>query len=408
MRRSIGPLRRGAGPARIMFVAGETSGDDHAAAVIRTLGRRAECFGLGGEAMRGAGLRLDMDLAGRSVIGFVEVLRHLPYFHRAFKLAERLLVQERPDLLVLVDYPGFNLRLAARARCFGVPVVYYISPQVWAWKRGRVRTMAPLLRKMLVLFPFEKPIYDAAKIDCALVGHPLLDAIPPRLLASAARDPTRARFKSLRAPFPWKVEKRVVGLLPGSRRQEVERLLGVMLETAGRLAESRPDLAFVVVKPASAPADWYRSVAAARARGLNVRVFEGRGQADAYTARAGFDAALVASGTATLETALLGTPFCILYRLNPLTYAVGRRLVKIHSIGLANVVAGRRVVPEFLQDGLKPRDIAVALGRLLDDPAVRREQRRRLQPGLRSLGGPGVSGRVAKELLALARESREA
>ena len=391
---------------KIMFVAGETSGDHHAAAVVQALGKRAFCFGLGGPAMAAAGMRLDLDLASRSVIGFVEVLKHFNYFRRAFAQAGRLLGEERPDLLVLVDYPGFNLRLAAKAKALGVPVAYYISPQVWAWKKGRVPLMARLLRKMLVTFPFEKRIYDQAGLDCSHVGNPLLDAIPGALRWKGPADPPAARQARLRKSLGWKAAGQVIGLLPGSREQELRWLLPVMLEAAQRTAA--PGRRFVVVKPASAPADWYGPVQAAREDGLDVSVFEGRGQAQAYAARAACDAALVASGTATLETALLGVPFLILYRVHPLTYAIGKRLVKIHSIGLANVVAGRRVVPEFLQEGLDPAAIAADLERLLSRPAERRSQRRGLAAGLRSLGRPGVAGRVAGELLALARETHAA
>ena len=407
MRRSLARVSARRLP-KLMFVAGETSGDHHAAAVLRALGKRARCFGLGGPAMQGAGMRLDMDLAGRSVIGFVEVLRHAFYFRKAFALGRRLLAQERPDLLVLVDYPGFNLRLAVHAKALGIPVAYYISPQVWAWKRGRVKTMARILRKMLVIFPFEKPIYDQAGLACALVGHPLSDAIPANLLRGRESDRPPAELSKLRAPFPWAGKDGVVGLLPGSREQEVAWLLPVMLSAAALLAREKPRLRFVVLKPPAAPLAWYDGVLRANAVGLNVELFEGKDQAQAYRARAGFDAALVASGTATLETALLGTPFCILYRVNALTYAIGRRLVKIHSIGLANVVAGKRVVPEFLQGDLKPDVIAETLGRFLDEPLARREQRRALLPGLKSLGGPGVAKRVAKELLELAKEAHAA
>jgi lipid-A-disaccharide synthase len=379
---------------RLMFVAGETSGDHHAAAVIRSLGKRARCFGLGGPAMVAAGLRLDLDLAGRSVIGFFEVLRHLSYFRRAFRLAEALLRDERPDLLVLVDYPGFNLRLAAKAKALGIPVAYYISPQVWAWKRGRVKTMARVLRKMLVTFPFEKAIYDEAGLDCSLVGHPLLDAIPAGLLQPGKGvRPLGSRRRAL----GWPAKGELIGLLPGSREQEVRWLLPVMLESARRLA--KPGRRFVVIKPPAAPEAWYQ---AARAEG--VEVFEGRDEGHAYRARAALDFALVASGTATLETALLGTPFCILYRVHPLTYAIGKRLVRIHSIGLANVVAGKRVVPEFLQEGLDPAAIARTAEGLLSDPAQRKAQRQGLAEGLKGLGRPGVAQRVARELLSLARE----
>jgi len=387
---------------QIMFVAGETSGDHHAAAVVEALGKRAFCFGLGGPAMAEAGLRLDLDLASRSVIGFVEVLKHFNYFRRAFAQAERLLRDEKPDLLVLVDYPGFNLRLAAKAKALGVPVAYYISPQVWAWKKGRVPLMARLLRKMLVTFPFEKQIYDGAGLDCSHVGNPLLDAIPARLLWKGPGDPPAARQARLRRSLGWKPGGQVVGLLPGSREQEVKWLLPVMLEAAQRAAA--PGRRFVVVKPASAPAAWYALLEAARQGGLDVALFEGRSQAQAYAARAACDTALVASGTATLETALLGVPFLILYRVHPVSYAIGKRLVKIHSIGLANVVAGRRVVPEFLQHGLDAGAIAADLVRLCGWPQERAAQRRALAPGLRSLGKPGVAGRVAKELLALAKE----
>jgi len=269
-----------------------------------------------------------------------------------------------------------------------------------------VKVMARLLRKMLVTFPFEKPIYDQAGLDCALVGNPLLDAIPAGLLAKGEGDPAPALRAARRARLPWRGKAEVVGLLPGSREQELARLLPVMLEAALRVAAARPGTRFVVVKPAAAPLDWYAPVERARAKGLDVQVFEGRDQAAAYAARASFDAAMVASGTATLETALLGTPFCILYRLNAVSYAIGKRLVKIHSIGLANVVAGRRVVPEFLQDGLEPGAVAAETVRLLADPAARRGQRRGLAPGLRSLGRPGVAKRVAAELLALAQEHR--
>jgi lipid-A-disaccharide synthase len=389
-----------------MFVAGETSGDHHAAAVIAALGGRADCFGLGGPAMREAGLRLDLDLASRSVIGFVEVLKHFAYFRRAFKLAERLLAQERPDLLVLVDYPGFNLRLAKRAHALGIPIAYYISPQVWAWKRGRVKLMARLLDKMLVTFPFEKPIYDLAGLDCSLVGNPLLDAIPKALQWRGPGDPPAARQARLRAALGWPKGGQAVGLLPGSREQEVGWLLPVMLQAAQRLRA--PGRRFVVVKPPAAPDAWYEPARRAAAQGLDVSVFQGRDQAQAYAARAACDAALVASGTATLETALLGTPFLILYRVHPLTYAIGKRLVKIHSIGLANVVAGRRVVPEYLQDGLDPAAIADSLGRLLQSAQERRAQRQGLASGLRSLGKPGVARRAADELMALTRGRRAA
>ena len=396
-------------PLRLMFVAGETSGDHHAAAAIaalRAADPQVQCFGLGGPAMQAAGMRLDLDLASRSVIGFIEVLKHFSYFRHAFALAESLLREQKPDLLVLVDYPGFNLRLAKKAKALGIPVAYYISPQVWAWKRGRVKTMARLLRKMLVTFPFEKALYQEAGLDCALVGNPLLDAIPAELLWKRAEDPDDARQRSLRAEAGLSPEGPLVGLLPGSREQEVKWLLPVMLQAAELAAILRPDWRFVVVKLPAAPPQWYQAVKEARDRGLAVTLFESGDNAKAYALRAACDTALVASGTATLETALLGVPFAILYRVHPLTYFIGKRLVKIHSIGLANVVAGRRVVPEFLQEGLDPVAISAEMLALASQPQRRQDQRQGLAEGLAGLGQPGVAGRVAQELLGLAQESR--
>lgn len=376
---------------KIMLVAGEASGDQHGAELLRALRKarpRVRCFGLGGAAMRAAGLRLDLDLASRGVIGFVEVLKHLGYFRRAFKQAVRLLEQERPDLLILIDYPGFNLRLAAQAKRRGVPVCYYISPQVWAWKAGRVKTMARLLDRILVTFPFEKPLYDAEGLDCAFVGNPLVDAVRPSR--------SRAAFRKAEG---WKAGQKVVGLLPGSREQEVRWLLPVMLASAARLRALDPRCRFVVVKAPQLPKALYQE--ALSAAGVEADLFEWSDPREAYAARAACDFALVASGTATLETAMLGVPFAILYRVNPLTYWIGKRLVNIHSIGLANVVAGRRVVPEFLQGELDPQTIAALAAAYLRDPALGLAQKRALAPSLRSLGKPGVSTRAARSVLEL-------
>jgi lipid-A-disaccharide synthase len=234
------------------------------------------------------------------------------------------------------------------------------------------------------------------------VGNPLLDAIPARLLWRGPGDAPAARQARLRAGLGWKGKGPWVGLLPGSREQEVRWLLPVMLEAAQRLAAADPRRRFVVVKPPSAPAHWYEPLQAAQRQGLPVQLFEGRDQDHAYTARAALDAAMVASGTATLETALLGTPFSILYRVNALTFAIGKRLVRIHSIGLANVVAGRRVVPEFLQDELDAAKVAEAMEGFLGAASARRAQRQGLAKGLAGLGRPGVAKRVAGELLSLA------
>jgi lipid-A-disaccharide synthase len=375
-------------PLKIMISAGDVSGDHHAAAVLKALKKLRpdlQAFGLGGPALQAAGLRLDVDLVSRSVIGLVEVFGRLGFFLRAMATASRLARQEQPDLVLLVDSSGFNLRLAKKLT--GFKIAYYICPQVWASRPGRMKVMARTLAKALVTFPFEKKIYDAAGLPCAFVGNPLLDALPakPRKGSAALR-------KKLGLPAGP-----LLGLLPGSRAQEVKGLLPVMLASAALAAEKVPGLQSVVFRPYGAPEEWYEP-----ARQAGLRVFQSENALTAYDARAACDAALVASGTATLETALLGVPFAILYRVNPITFAIAKRLVTLHSIGLANVVAGRRVVREFLQGDLVPADIAAEAVGLLQSPAKRAAQARGLAAGLRGLGKPGVAQRTAKELLALA------
>jgi lipid-A-disaccharide synthase len=371
-----------------MLVAGEASGDQHGAALIRELKRRspkARVFGLGGAEMARAGMDLRLDLAEKSVIGLVEVLKHVDFFRRAFHLAVKLLEEERPDLLILIDYPGFNLRLAEQARRLNIRICYYISPQVWAWKASRIPKMARLLDKMLVTFPFEKAIYDRAGLDCAFVGNPLLDLVKPAK--------PKAAWRKAHGIAP---KKKLIGLLPGSRTQELRSLLPVMQRTARRMAMARHDLKFIVIKAPQLPMSLY----ALEPGDPPIEIFEARSSAEAYAARAACDFALVASGTATLETAMLKVPFIILYRVNWLTYFIGKRLVKVHSIGLANVVAGRRVVPEFLQD-LDPQTLASEALDFLKSPSRSAKQLRDLEPGLKSLGRPGVAARAAKEALAL-------
>jgi lipid-A-disaccharide synthase len=373
-----------------MLVAGEASGDHHAAALIREIRRqspKAQCFGLGGLEMQAAGMDLKLNLASHGVIGFVEVLKHFAFFRQAFNLALSLLGNERPDLLILVDYPGFNLRLAKKAHSAGIKVCYYISPQVWAWKAGRVPMMARILNKILVTFPFEKPIYDAAGLDCAFVGNPLVELVKPSVQREA-----------FRKKAGWGKEK-IIGLLPGSREQEVRWLLPVMLKSAEKISRVFPESRFVIIKAPQLGVQIYQE--GMIGAGPNTLLYEGKDSGQAYAARAACDFAMVASGTATLETALLHVPFVILYRVHPISYFIGKFLVKIHSIGLANVVAGRRIVPEFLQGDLDPGRIAETCLDFLNNPSLTKAQLDDLTPSLKGLGKPGVAKRAAREALAL-------
>jgi lipid-A-disaccharide synthase len=365
---------------RIFLVAGESSGDMHGAALVRsllTLRPGAVCEGLGGHRMEAAGMALRHDLAGRAIMGFTEVVRSLGYIRRLFHDTVARLEQERPDCLVLIDYPGFNIRLAERAKAMGIRVVWYISPQIWAWKRGRIRTLARCVDKMLVILPFEKALYDAADLDCSDVGHPLLDHI----------DPSRVEGRH-------KGDRPVVGLLPGSREQEIRRHMAVMNGVARGILDKHPETRFVAPCVDEERASQIRDAA----DGLPVETDVG----GMYEVLAAARFCLVASGTATLETALFGVPMAIVYRVSPLSYLLARMLVRIRFIGLVNILSGRGVVPEFIQHDAVPEKILPVALELMDDTDTRRRMIEDLN-GIRGmLGGPGASERAAREVIAVA------
>lgn len=365
---------------RIFFVAGESSGDMHGAMLVsalRALDPEVVCEGLGGAAMAGAGMDLRHDLAGEGIMGFVEVVRHFRPIRALFHETLAYLRETRPDALVLIDYPGFNMRLARAAAGLGIQVAYYISPQVWAWKRRRVHTLARHVNKMLVIFPFEKALYDAAGLDCTYVGHPMLDRLE-------ARAPTHRFGREL-----------VIGLLPGSRAQEVERLLGPMLEVARGIQARYPIAHFVTPCASEARAGQVRALAGDFP--LEVQV---GGMHDVLEA-AHF--CLVTSGTATLETALFGVPMVILYRVNALTYVLARLLVHVRHIGIVNILAGREVVPEFIQSRATAHHILPVALDLIGNTARRAQMKRDLEEVRGLLGGGGASHRAAQAILSLAK-----
>lgn len=361
---------------RIFFSAGESSGDIHGANLIRAL-RQAEptieCEGLGGRLMAEAGMALRYDLAGRAIMGFTEVVKSLRTIRRLFHETVDRLREQPPDLLVLIDYPGFNIELAKRAKALGIPVVYYISPQVWAWKKGRIHTIARLVEEMLVILPFEEELYAQAGVPCAYVGHPLLDHLASVRLAGDY------------------AEGLVIGLLPGSREQEIRRLLEPMVAVARRIREAYPEARFV-----TPCVDAEREAQVRRLAGdFPLETVVGK----AYELLGGARFCMVASGTATLETALYGVPLIILYRISPLSYRIAKRLVHIEHIGLVNILAGKGIVPEFIQDDIRPeRILPVALDLIADTPA-RAQMQRDLADVRARLGGEGASARAAAEIL---------
>ena len=370
-----------ASPRRIFFCAGESSGDLHGSHVVRAL-RAADpaisCEGLGGRRMAEAGMELHYDLASEGIMGFVEVVKRFGMVHRLFLETARRLEANPPDCLVLIDYPGFNLQLAKRAVSLDIPVVYYIGPQVWAWKRRRIFTIAEFVRKMLVILPFEEPLYREAGVDCTYVGHPLWDQIEATRI--------EGRFR----------EGMVIGVMPGSRKQEIERLLEPMLDIARGVREQYPDARFVT------PCVDAQREAQIRAMAGDFPLETIIG--DTYELLDGARFCLVASGTATVEATLFGVPMVILYKVAWASYWLARLLVHIEHIGMVNILAGRTVVPEFIQGDVRTdRVLPTSLDLIADGP--RRQQMLDDLAEVRALlGGPGASVRAAEEILRVLRK----
>lgn len=374
-----------------MIVAGEASGDMYGARLVEEalqLEPDSHFFGIGGPGMRAAGVETLVDANTLAVMGLVEVVSHFRVISGAFAILKRILHTTPPDLLILIDYPGFNLRLAGVAKAAGVPVLYYISPKVWAWRPGRAKKIAASVSHVAVIFPFEVPIYERVGAPVTFVGHPLLEMVRP----SMTRDEALAEF-GLKGG-------RVVGLFPGSRRSEITSLMPVMLEAAVLLKKRFPDLRFVLPLASSIE----RSLVDGFLAGSGVELTIVRGKN--YDVMQVCDAIIAASGTVTLEIALLGIPEVIIYKVAPLTYAVGKRLVKVDHVGIGNIVAGERVVPELLQHEAKPVPIADAIGRYLTDDDYRAGVVAKLRGVRDKLGTPGASRRVAALALDMASRHR--
>jgi lipid-A-disaccharide synthase len=360
----------------IFISAGEESGDLHGgalAAALRERFPRARLLGLGGARMEAAGVELMAGLQELAVMGFAEVIRHLPFFYHLRQRVWAALAAERVDLVIPIDYPGFNLRLARHARESGIPVLYYIAPQVWAWHKSRVRDLARDADRVAVVLPFEEDFLRGAGVEARFVGHPLLDRDPPTL----GRDEW-ARSLGLDPARP------VLGLFPGSRAQEVRRHLALFSEAALRVVERRPEVQPVIGTPGGIDPAVYDGA-------VFPRVPSAGGLLQYATA------ALVKSGTTTLEAGIAATPMVVVYRMNAASYAMAKRLVKVPHIALANLIADERVAPEFVQDAATPDALAAALLPLLDPQSPERvvmvEGLRKIQG---KLGGAGASRRVVE------------
>ncbi|PKN50260.1 MAG: lipid-A-disaccharide synthase [Deltaproteobacteria bacterium HGW-Deltaproteobacteria-16] len=378
---------------RIMIVAGEASGDMHGARLIAALKEQApgaQICGIGGPELTRQGVEILYDASQLAVVGIVEVISHFRFIREAMRALEKRLREQPPDLLILIDYPDFNLILAKKAKRLGIPVFYYISPQVWAWRSGRVKTIKKLVDRMGVILPFEQEFYRKFGMNVDFVGHPLMDAVQP----------TRSREDFLHS-LGIAPESTVIGILPGSRKREIAGMLPVFLAAAKRMQEQMtPKPVFVLpLAPTLSEEDLLDNGLAEA--GVEVRVV----RENRYDLMGACSAVMAASGTVSLELAILNVPMVISYRVSPLTYFLGRRLIKVQYASLVNLVADREVVPELLQDEAVPEKIAQATMRLIENQAERTRMLAGLAEVRERLGGPGASERSARLALNLARSA---
>src|SRR3954470_21549356 len=367
---------------RLYFVAGEASGDEHGAALMRALLDLApDCqfHGRGGPRMKaiaGDGFNNWVDAA--AVVGLWEVVKRYPYFRKQFDKTLHEIAAVRPDAVVLIDYPGFNLRLgrALRRRALDTKIIYYISPQVWAWNRGRIKQMAHYLDLMLCIFPFEAELYNASGLRTIFVGHPMIENLAKRRTGEP-RDPN------------------LVGLFPGSRSREVKQIFPIMLQAAAEIVKQCPDSRFEIAAASEALARGMKQTAAASALGNRLRIVTGDSSGTMQRASAG----MVASGTATLESAYFRMPFVLVYKVSWPTYFAARLVMRTRFLGMPNVLADREIVPEFLQHEARPRAIADALLHLMDDSTRREEMVAEFDAIIAKLGESGASEKAAHAIL---------
>ncbi len=369
---------------RILIVTGEASGDLHGANLARalcTLRPDLEILGVGGEKMRAAGVQMIRGIDQHDVVGMIGFAQ-LRVVLKTYVALARFLRRTSLDAVVLIDYPGFNLRIARVAARAGHRVVYYIAPQIWAWHPGRIRVIARVVKHMIVILPFEEELYRRAGVACDFVGHPLLDSIAP----------TYDRAE-LRKQFGVDTSGPVIGLLPGSRESEVRELLPLMLDTARRLKAAHPQAVFLLAQAVSVP-DTLVELAAG-VEGLTVQVVKDQSN----EVMAACDLLLVASGTATLQAAVIGTPMVLTYRAPWLSYWIARCVVRVRWLGLVNIIAGRTVVPELLQQDASPERLAQEAQRLLTDQQAYQRMVADLRAVRACLGDPGASRRAAAVVL---------
>lgn len=375
---------------KIMLSAGEASGDVHGeniARAILSMAPATELIGFGGSRMEDAGVRLRQNFADYSVMGIWEVLVNIRRLYNLLQDLTDFMREEKPDLLVLIDYPDFNWRLAKKAKALGIPVFSYIPPSAWAWRKGRAKTCAKIADEFIAIFPHELPVYEAAGAKISFVGNPLVDAVRPELPRDKAR-----RF------FRIPEDKTAVLLLPGSRKQEIELLLPPMLAAAKELLAEKPATVFYLPLADTVRRERVEELIAAAGVPV-VLTTEKR-----YSLMAAADAAMATSGTVVMEAALVGLPCVVLYRLSPLSAFIGRLVVHVENFSLPNILLGEGFQTELLQEEVTTENIVREMKRLYPGEEHRREVTEKLKLACQKLGAPGASGRVAERILNAARE----
>ena len=366
-------------PRQIMIIAGEASGDLHGSNLVKAI-RRLDAgisfFGIGGEKLKHQGVDLFFDIKSLSVMGATEVLGKLPVIFRALYRVKNLLQEHRPDLVILIDFPGFNLKVSGYAKALGIPVLYYISPKVWAWRSGRVKKIKARVDRLAVILPFEQQFYQKYGIDATYVGNPLMDT---DLFDICVNEPTPGK------------KKKTIGLLPGSREKEVAGILPVMIKTADLLSSQDKDMEFWVSTAPGIDRSLIETIVAPYLAKINVHI--ATGEVKEIFMRC--DWVMAASGTVTLEAAIAGIPMIVLYKMSSVSYWLAQKLVKLPHACLVNLIAGHEVVPELLQEEATPENIVETARQRIDDPAARRHIVQALNAVRKMLGGPGASDRVA-------------
>jgi lipid-A-disaccharide synthase len=372
---------------QILVVTGEASGDAHAAELVAALQARRpdfRFFGMGGSKLAARGVELLYGAHEVSVMGITEVLPKIPRILQVLRGIAAAAAERRPACAILVDIPDFNLRLAAKLKALGIPVAYYVSPMIWAWRRGRVKTIRKLVDRMLCILPFEEDFYRDSGVDARYVGSPVVEQVP-----------APASTATFRQRLGLPLEAPTLALLPGSRMSEIRRLLPTMVSAAKQLSAERPGLQIVVPVAPTIPREEITS--RFEGSGLSPQLVDGR----APEVVGASDAAIVASGTAVLEAGLMQRPLVVVYRVSLITYLVGRLMLKVAHVALVNLLAGRRLVPELLQGDMTPERIAVEIRRVWDPGAPREEMLRGLEEVRGRLGGPGAAERAAEAVLEL-------